>query len=307
MASNHPVQVLTDARSREVPWPQIVKALGDLTGPSSLDVHGRPWIEVAAQLTGYTTNQLRAAQRTYAKLESFITENKAPDHALNWPMSNLEVVARIAKANPDKALEIICGTESMTWRDLQQIYEQLRHDEGSKISSMSAGHHSARMFAQSLFDGLSDQETLKDLLGGKRITGVQPLKTWPGRYPYAHPNFVVGFHEGNQFRLAAFEGLRFYGDVNLHLATKAVLKAAVEASFFAKYYWCLSGWTPTEHLKNMKDKLGLDNVGLISFGEEGPRVLFAPTGEPQPNRQAMLFEDGQLRKRLGVRANAKIE
>ena len=307
MAIAQTIQVLTDARSREVSWPLIVKAMNDLTRSSSLDIHGRPWIEVAAQLTGYTTNQLRAAQRTYNFLETFITENEAPAHALNWPMTNLEVVARIAKAKPEEARKIICNTEATTWRELLQVYERLRADESSTISSMSAGHHSARAFSQSLFDALSKPDVLGSLLGSKGAASVEALKPWPGRYPFAHPDFFAGFFERDRLRFAAFEGLRFYGDVNLHMATKAVMKAAVEASFFAKYYWCLSGWTPTEHLKNMKDQLGLYNVGLILFGEERPQVLFSPDGEPQPNRQAMLYKDVRLRKLLGIRANAKLE
>lgn len=302
-----PIQILTGARSREVSWPLIVEALNDLTSSSSLDVHGRPWIEVAAQLTGYTTNQLRAAQRTYNFLETFIAENKAPAHALNWPLTNLEVIVRIAKAKPEEARKILSNSEAMTWRELLQVYERLREDESSNISSMSAGHHSARAFSQSLFDALSEPEILNSLLGSERAVSVQTLKPWPGRYPFAHPDFFAGFYEGDLLRFAAFEGLRFYGDVNLHMATKAVMKAAVEASFFARYYWCLSGWTPTEHLKNMRDQLELNNVGLILFGEEKPQILFCPTGEPQPNRQAMLYQDVQLRKRLGIRANARLE
>lgn len=306
MIASHPMQTLTGARSRGVSWPLIVRALNDLTSSSSLDIHGRPWVEVAAQVTGYTTNQLRAAQRTYNFLEAFIAKNNAPGHALCWPMTNLEVIARIAKARPDEALNIIGGKESMTWRELLQLYERLREDESSNISSMSAGHHSARVFSKNLLASLSTEEVLINLLGSKKVASVQTLKPWPGRYPFAHPDFFVGFYEGDRLRFAAFEGLRFYGDVNLHMATKAVMKAAVEASFFARYYWCASAWTPTDHLKNMKDQLGLENVGLILFGEEPPKIIFSPTGEPQPDRQAMIFQDVQLRKRLGIRANAKL-
>lgn len=298
MVKSNPTQVLTGARARGLPWRPIVEALRELTASGSLDAEGRPWIEVAAHLAGYTTNQMRQAQRTYIAIEKFIETHDLPLHALEWPMSSLEVIARIAKANPQRAERIIISSTQLSLRELSKLYEQIRGDAGSQISAMSAGHHSARAFTQDLFDALSRRENLLRLLGGERVTSIQPLKAWPGRYPFAHPDFVVGYHEAATFKLAGFEGLRFYGDLNLHAATKAAVKAAVEATFFARYFWCLSEWTPVEHLVDARDRLGLQNVGILSTTNNTVEILLHPTADPSPDRRAMIINDYQLFKKL---------
>ena len=298
MVKSNPTQVLTGARARGLPWRPIVEALRELTASGSLDAEGRPWIEVAAHLAGYTTNQLRQAQRTYIAIENFIALHDLPSHALEWPMSSLEVIARIAKANPQRAERLIKSSTQMSLRELSKLYEQIRADAGSQISAMSAGHHSARAFTQNLFNALSNKEALRRLLGNECVTSVQPLKAWPGRYPFAHPDFVVGYYESETLKLAAFEGLRFYGDINLHAATKAAVKAAVEATFFARYYWCLSEWTPVEHLVNMRDQLGLNNVGIVTSTNNSVDIILYPTASPSPDRQEMLITDIQMLKIL---------
>ena len=298
MVKSNPTQVLTCARARGLPWRRIVEALRELTVSGSLDAQGRPWIEVAAHLAGYTTNQLRQAQRTYISIEKFIETHDLPLHSLEWPMSSLEVIARIAKANPQRAERLIISSTQLSLRELSKLYEHVRADAGSQISAMSAGHHSARAFTQDLFDALCVKEALLRLLGDDRVTSTQPVKAWPGRYPFAHPDFVVGYNESETFKLAAFEGLRFYGDINLHAATKAAVKAAVEATFFARYYWCLSEWTPVDHLVNMRDQLGLNNVGIVIASNNTLNVVLRPTASPSPDRQEMLIKDMQLSKRF---------
>lgn len=300
MVKTNPVRVLEDARARGLSWRQIVEGLRALTESGSLDSQGRPWIEVAAHLTGYTTNQLRQAQRTYAAIEAFIREKDLPEHGLEWPMSNLEVISRIAKANPQRAERLLISTSLVSLRDLSKLYNDLKNDPNSQISAMSAGHNSARAFSENIYNTLSNNLTLQNLLAGDEAVSAPSLKSWPGRYPFAHPDFVAAYRRGGVVRLAAFEGLRFFGDINLHAATKAALKAAVEASFFDQYFWCLSAWTPINHLVSMKNDLGLKNVGILSVRDGVFEMLLAPSGEAVPDRQQMLFHDQQLCKRLNI-------
>ena len=181
MVKSNPIQVLTGARARGLSWRPIVEALRELTASGSLDAEGRPWIEVAAHLAEYTTNQLRQAQRTYTFIENFIETHDLPLHAIEWPMSSLEVIVRIAKANPQKAERLIISSTQLSLRELSKLYEQIRAEAGSQISAMSAGHQSARAFTQNLFDALSVKEALLRLLGDDRVTSTQPVKAWPGR------------------------------------------------------------------------------------------------------------------------------
>ncbi|MCJ2040279.1 hypothetical protein MKK55_15205 [Methylobacterium sp. J-059] len=295
-----PIEVLTGARSREVPWPLIVQALRDLMSAGSVDDQGRPWVEVAAHLTGYTTSQLWISIRTYAFMQKFINQHDLPVHALEWPMSNLEVITRIAKANEDQAKKIVCSTDLLTLRNLRNIYDQTKKDPTSKISAMSAGLQSSKSFTDKLFKNLSVKDALQEILGLAEGSSVGRLKIWPGRYPYCHPNFYVDFMIDRKLQLVAFEGLRFYGDVNSQVATKAALKAAVEATFFAQYYLCAPSWVSTDDLLSLRDRLGLFNVGIISVGEEKIVSIAHPLGPSVHDRQSVLLEDHAIRARLGI-------
>lgn len=296
----NPIEMLTDARSREVPWPLIVKAVGELTKSGSIDDRGRPLIEVAAHLTGYTTNQLRIGQRTFSLIRSFIDAHNLPTHALEWPMSSLEVITRISKANEERAKQILISRKIHTLRELRNYYDQVRSEAGNKISAMSAGHQSAKRFAQSLYKDLSHTETLQRILGLQKNTAIGSLKIWPGRYPYVHPDFHVEFLIDGKLQLVAFEGLRFYGDVTSQVATKAALKAAVEATFFSRYYWCTPSWVSIDDLVMLREKLGLLNVGILSVGETKVEAIVDILGPSIHDRQAVLLNDAGIRSRLGI-------
>ncbi|MCJ2010848.1 hypothetical protein [Methylobacterium sp. J-092] len=296
----NPIEVLTDARSREVPWPLIVEALRDLMSAGSVDDQGRPWVEVAAHLTGYTTSQLWIGIRTYASIKKFISLHELPSHALEWPMSNLEVITRIAKANAEEAKRIVRGTDQLTLRQLRNHYDRVRNYPGSNISAMSAGLQSSKAFTDKLFQNLSSENTLRQILNLEMNSPLGALKLWPGRYPYCHPNFYIDFVIDDKIQIVAFEGLRFYGDVNSQVATKAALKAAVEATFFAQYYLCAPSWVSIDDLLSLRDKLGLFNVGVISVGEEKVVAIAHPLGPSVHDRQSVLLGDRAIRARLGI-------
>ncbi|GJD42842.1 hypothetical protein AFCDBAGC_0684 [Methylobacterium cerastii] len=296
----NPIEVLTNARSREVPWPLIVEALHDISKNGSIDEHGRPWIEVAAHLTGYSTNHLRIGQRTFALIKNIIQENQLPGHALEWPISNLEVLTRISKINSRRAQDILISKKRHTLRELRDLYDAVRNEAGSSISAMSAGHQSAKAFTRNMFSELSDVEILRDLLSLDQDVPLGQLKVWPGRYPYAHPDFHVGFLINDRLQLAAFEGLRFYGDVTSQVATKAALKAAVEATFFSQYYWCTPSWVSTLDLQTLRDELGLLNVGIVTISEKKVESVLRPLGPSVHDRQAILLKDKVILSRLGL-------
>lgn len=298
MLRTNPTEVLTEARARGLPWRFIVEALRNLTEAGSLDPEGRPWIEVAAYLTGYSTNQLRHAQKTYAVIENFILEKDLPIHGLQWPMSNLEVISRIAKASPSKAERLLISSTLVSLRELSKIYSNLKSDPASQISAMSAGHQSARSANRDLYDTLSNGQLLNGLLAHNEIDAIQALRPWPSRHSFAHPDFVVAYHKAGTLRIAAFEGLRSIGDINLVAATKAAVKAAVEASFFDRYYLCLPESTSIEHLRSVLMQLGLHNVGAICTKYSSIKVLMAPTGDPAPDRQPLILQDVGLLNRL---------
>ena len=296
----HPIEVLTDARSREVAWPLIVEALRELTKASSIDDQGRPWIEVAAHLTGYTTNHLRLGQRTFTMITDFIVKNKLPVHALDWHISSLEVITRISKIDSRRAKDILTSKNQYSLRQLRDLYDKTRDEAGSKVSAMSAGHKAAKEFTKKLLSTLSDIECLREFLSLDQGVWLGSLKVWPGRHPYVHPDFYIDFTINGELHLAAFEGLRFYGDVTSQVATKAALKAAVEATFFSQYYWCIPSWISTVDLERLREELGLLNVGIVTISEAKIESILHPLGSSVHDRQAILLKDKAILQRLKV-------
>ncbi|WP_187275284.1 hypothetical protein [Methylobacterium sp. WL120] len=294
--------MLTDARSREVAWPLIVEALRDLSIHGSVDDQGRPWIEVAAYLTGYSTNHLRIGQRTFSSIQTFIELNGLKNHALEWPISNLEVITRIAKTNPERAKQILSGDGHHSLRELRNLYDRARSEAGSQISAMSAGHQSAKEFTKKIFSEISNRDVLRKLLGLDLDVSLGALKLWPGRYPYVHPDFYVDFSINGQAHIAAFEGLRFFGDVTSQVATKAALKAAVEATFFSQYYWCTPSWVSIADLEALRDELGLMNVGIVAISENKVETVLRPLGPSLHDRRSVLSKDKAFLRRLGVQS-----
>ena len=300
MVAHAPLDRLKDARSRNASWSSIVEAVRELEAGGAVDEHGRRWVQVAAQASGYTPNQIRQATRTFSAIESLIHDPKARAVALAWPLSNLEVVARIAKIDAECAKEVFDRSITPTLRDLRLLYDRVRNAGDSRLSPLSAGHHSARVFTRELARQLSDPGILRHIVGSADTPSSIRLVGWPGGFRYAHPAYVAIEERPDGLRLHAFEGLRLYGDLHQDAATKAIGRAAFEASFFAGYYFCLPQWSDASALWGMRQELGLSNLGVLKLDTDVPQILIPTTGSPQPDRRNMLLENDYMRGRLGL-------
>lgn len=296
-----PLDRLKDARRRGVSWPTIIEALRELEAPGPTDEKGRRWILVAAELTGYSPNQLRQAERAIAAVDKLLSRPHERDAALGWPITSLEVVARIAALDPERARDLLTRSVVPTIRSLRLIHEQVQAGEGARLSPQSAGHRSARAFNDTLIKSLSASPILRRILGLDRSPHDIQLVAWPGGFRYAHPTCLAVEDDGLNGRLHAFQGLRLIGDLNLDGATKAIVRAAVESTCFATYHLVVTRQSDAEALDWMSGDLGLANLGVLILGDGLPEVLIRPSGPPRPDRQAMLLEDNHMRGRLGLR------
>lgn len=257
---------------------------------------------MSAHLTSYTTNQLRQARRTYAVIKAFVDQGMLPDLSLEWPMSILEAISRIAKADRAKAEQILTRSTLKSLRERSRIHNDIQDSERSNVSPLSGGHRSVRIFIEGMHETLSNPKCLRRPLPSDRVSGAPALKPWLGGHPLVRPDFVASHYSNSNLQCAAFEGWRFVGDVKLHAATKSATKAAVEGFFFARYYWWVADWTPIDKLEMMRDLPGLSDIRIICMANATALMLSPSTGEPSPDRQSILIEDVRLRWRLDIEA-----
>lgn len=300
MLTAAPLDRLKDARRRGVSWPTIIGALRELEANGPVDHEGRRWILLTAELTGYTSNQIRQADRAVAAVEKLLSTPHERTAALSWPISSLEVIARISKLDPERARSLLTRSVVPTIRDLRFVHEQVRAEEGARLSPQSVGHRSARALNYALLRRLSEPTVLRGILGLSRSSPEVRLMPWPGSFRYAHPGCLAVENDGKNGRLHAFEGVRLMGDLNFDGATKAIVRAAVESTFFATYHLVATRPPETEALGWMSKALGLANLGIIALGDGPPEVVVRASGKPVPDRQDMLLKDAHLRNRLGL-------
>lgn len=196
-------------------------------------------------------------------IEAFVDQGMLPDHSLEWPLSNLEAISRIAKADRAKAEQILTGSTLKSLRERSRIHNDIQDSEGSNVSHLSGGHRSARIFIEGMHETLSNPKCLRRPLPSDRVSGAPALRPWLGGHPLVRPDFVASHYSNSNLRCAAFEGLRFVGDVKLHAATKA----AVEAFFFARYYRWVADWTAIDKLEMMRDLPGLSKIWHHLYGK----------------------------------------
>ncbi len=101
--------LLTQARARKVPWLQVADALLSLEAQSLGGPTGQPWIQIAADRSGYTTNQIRRMTRVAQFIRRLVAEGQLKDAEILSSMrfSHLETAMRIYNFEPDTALKVI--------------------------------------------------------------------------------------------------------------------------------------------------------------------------------------------------------
>jgi hypothetical protein len=297
-----PSSLLAKIKQRPVTWIDVVRTLGDLESRSTTDEHGRAWARVVAERTGNSLNQLRKMQRTVRTVEQLAKRNSFDLEKLlqSVPFSQVEILARIAKADEQAALDLIraCLTANRlpTYRELLDRFYEIR-DAAPQVSSIAAGQRAARKFEGLCFDLLS--QTKATILPGFSGEPVKVLR-WSGGLRFASPDLIIARRdESNALLVDAVDCYAIYGDVGQDETAKRMVRVATESTFFRNFWILMPTWSPGWLVATMRDELELGNVGVISIDPETrkeerirvPAPPSTPQGRPIPDRQVKAAAD----------------
>ena len=284
--------ILEDIKQSTVTWVDIVRALTKLEAGSIMDEHGRPWARVIAEATGHGLNQLRKMQRTVRTVEQL-----AHDHPFDldrllqsFPFSQVEILARIAKADQNRGLELIreclSANRVPTYRELQDRFYEIR-DNAPQVSSIAAGQRAARQFENLCFDLLVEKKATI-LPGFSGNEGIKVIR-WSGGLRFASPDLVIVFRDANHtLTVDAVDCYSIYGDVAQDETAKRLTRVATESTFFRRFWILMPPWSPVSLVRSMCDELDLPNVGVTVI-DPATKETFderTPKGGPIPDRQS---------------------
>lgn len=294
------IETFQDARAQKISWDKLVQALGEVEALSPTDEKGRSWARVAAQLSGYSVNQLRQMQRTWLVLDELHSRTKDLPLAstlLAFPFSHLEIIARIAKFDSDAALEHLRSAKKSnrlpSYRSLRELFYELRDKAPQEASPIAAGLKTARQF-----------ETLcLDLLKTNKIAKLYPsdeflecrVSRWPGAFRYASPDLLIEARPANSsVQIDAADCFTLYGDISQDEAIRRIGRIAFEASFFAVFWMMLPNWSPVGLFVRECEKLELRNVGVVQIDPERRtlKVIRPPDQKSAKHDRAELLRTG---------------
>lgn len=293
--------VLITARERSVPWHEVARALNILENNGAVDDQGRPWLAVAAVQSGYSAHQLRVMTRTLKKVEDLARNTRMPIQTpLSWPLSSLEILGRIAKVDESLAASLLKRGIS-NFVDLRKAYHRVRDRIDSPSAARSAGHRNGRAFRLEVIKTANNPTILPIIVGPTDTGEIIGPHAWPGGMQFANPDAVVITQSAHRACIIALECARIFGDIHQDQAEKVIMKAAVEATFFDKYFLCLPSWSEFAPLANMRRALELNNVGILTFCEGKVSSILSPDGLPVPDRRSMIIGRATMRRKLGLR------
>lgn len=274
---------LDNARARRVPWHQVADAILDLEAQSLMGEDGRPWIQIIADRSKFTTNQLRRMTRVVQFTRRLVAEGKLKNDAILSSMlfSHLETAMRIHAFEPETALKVFRGEWiKPSYPDLVARYQSLRDSKPASHSPLVAGKRAARQFQDVTLDLLHDAEFLH--LGPDRRIGRM---THGSRY--ANPDFVIITRfEGRITRADGIDCYALSGPSQRETVRRRVMQVATESTFFYQFWAVLPDSEYFYFFRDEAEDLGLNNVGVILIDKTKPAIadIHVPTGRPMPNR-----------------------
>jgi hypothetical protein len=262
-----------------------------------MDGEGRPWARVVAKETGHSLNQLRKMQRALKAMEQLALKSPFDIDKLlaSVPLSHVEILTRIAKADEKRGLELIssCLTAKRlpTYRELLEHFYEVR-DNAPQISSVAAGQRAARKFEALCFDRLAETNaTILPAFFGERVKVVR----WSGGFWYASPDLVIAFRDVNHTLVVdGVDCYSIYGDVAQDETAKRMTRVATESTFFRNFWILMPPWSPVWLVRSMCEELKLQNVGIVVIDPETKKkehVELVPNGDPVPDRQSDAARD----------------
>jgi hypothetical protein len=290
------IDTLRDARAKNVGWPRILKAINALETLSAFDDKGRLWVNVAADLTKYTKNQIRQAQRTYAMIDRLLSEDSDKNRneiLKNHSFSHLEIIARIANIDPDSALKYL-RMKSLPYRDLKYVYDQLKAERPGNLSPVGIGQLASQALLKLCKFTIESHKAAFD------GTGEMQVQKWPEGFEWARPAFIGVIEKEKDIKIDGFSCCNIHKNANRDAIVRFIIRVATESTFFQTFNILLPASGPLGDIHRGCQTLGLTNVRLVLISESGepPQEILAPSGLPQPDRHHLLTQNSYFLSRL---------
>lgn len=282
--------IIENARARHVPWHRVADAILSLEAQSLMGPDGRPWIQIVADRSKFTTNQLRRMTRVVQFIRRLVGEGKLQNDAILSSMrfSHLETAMRIHAFEPETALKVFRGEWiKPSYPDLVARYQSLRESKPASHSPLVAGKRAARQFQDVTLSLLLEAEFLH--LGPDRRIGRMTHGS-----PYANPDFVIiTRYEGRATRADGVDCYALSGPSQREMVMRRVMQVAAESTFFFQFWAVLPDPEYYYLFRREVEILALKNVGVILVDKSKPAIteIHRPIGRPEPDRTRLwLFK-----------------
>ncbi len=273
------LKILEGARARRAPWHEIASALDGLERGGALNDSARPWIRIAAELSGYTPNQLRRFQATARFVDRVSGEEWPRERIGQAGFSNLELIARIWAIDESRGRDVLSGAiegkvnHKAMQRELQDLADFNK-------SPFSAGRNAANAFRNESFKTVQDELAKYNMYTHDAIWVKSGL-----RYP--NPDYLL-IENDERSQMIGIDIFNIRGVQQGDITKKHAVPETAKATFLDKLWVVTSGQESFELAASI-DELGRNNVGQIILNEDLSKVLtlIEPVGPPSPDRTGL--------------------
>jgi len=202
--------------------------------------------------------------------------------ALGRPYTHLELLARIAESDFERAASLIFSPGNVqSVRDLRKVLDEVRAQSTDDTSALVEGQQT-RSHALAI---VADQ---MPRLVAPRSVGVIRFQKWSGTTASVSPSLVAIRlrPDGRPEAVGVFVSVKPSVDA-LH---RAIARVGWDSTFF-DVYWLAVPTPVASEAGALVRQYRLDNVGLVTFDAASSllTLAFAPTeGAPAPDRRGLL-------------------
>ena len=274
------METLKSARSRNVPWDQVARAVRRME-TQGVDSSGLPPIRRAEQLSGYSANQLRRMIAGITFLDELAGADSASAEWLGIPkFSHAEMLAKLWRRDREATLRLLRSRPVLRYESLSRLFETMASEAASP---MSAGKRAQKNFEEKCRAVLLAESSRFTPFGAGSYRLLQPRV----HHPYCRPALLLRAETGG--RRVLWAGLDF---VHKPIWDDAVLRQimliGVEARFLDLHFVFFPEGDVAGRAHRAIGELGFGNVRVAVLS--GSTMDFAPNPANGGYAESLRFQ-----------------